>query len=480
MKQKYQFDVFISHSGKDEAIAIDVYNYLTSKGLRCWLDYYHIPPSSQAYAQCIVKGLEQSEKFLLLYSKNVVGSSDIPNEINMAKHMPMFVFKLDDSPYAGEYKYYLSRPQYIKAYPNYKKHLPQLYADIVGMSQQNQSPIPSKPTDPTPKRKWTWLLILVLLLVVVGLGLSHKSWRSMLTQIIHQQTIDTLVVDSLKATAEPIIDAPKNSPKTNESVPKPKPKISGPSGANTTPKTKPSSDKVFSVNGVDFRMMKIRGGQFAMGADSSTDSFAYPEEAPIHQVQLSDFYIGETEVTQALWAAVMGNTLEEHISKKDKKASPNGLGENYPMYYVSYDDCVAFIMALNKFTGESFRLPSEAEWEYAARERTSPNFYSGANVVGGVAWYDGNSSGTAQPVSQKKANALGLYDMCGNVAEWCMDWFDFYSSESCVNPLGPEDGELKVFRGGSWADKAVDCRVSCRTAWQPNYRSANIGFRLAL
>ena len=219
-----------------------------------------------------------------------------------------------------------------------------------------------------------------------------------------------------------------------------------------------------------------------MGADSSTDSFAYPEEAPIHQVQLSDFYIGETEVTQALWAAVMGNTLEEHISKKDKKASPNGLGENYPMYYVSYDDCVAFIMALNKFTGESFRLPSEAEWEYAARERTSPNFYSGANVVGGVAWYDGNSSGTAQPVSQKKANALGLYDMCGNVWEICNDCYDnsYYANSPKHNPQCVASGDSCVLRGGGWRNPKLSCRVSFRTYCEPNYRSNGYGVRLCL
>ena len=476
MKKEYQFDVFISHSGKDEAIAIDVYNYLTSQGMRCWLDHFHIPPASQAYAQCIVCGIEESEKFLILYSKNVVGSSDIPNEINMAKDKPLYVFKLDDSPYGGEYKYYLSRPQYIKAYPNYKKHLPDLYAYLQTDPYAHAS---SGPNTPKPKKKWGWVVLVIALLMAV-LGLGYKYLPVSTAYLRGGMDADTtqLTTDTISDSSAPVVIKQADNHSGNPSNPKDvAPKKEQP---NTQPvvKQQPKQPiaKSYTVNGVTFRMMKVNAGQFAMGADASTDSFAYPEEAPIHSVQLTDFYIGETEVTQALWTAVMGAGMEEYI--KGKKA--HGLGNEYPMYYVSYDDCVAFVMALNELTGESFRLPTEAEWEYAARERTSTQLYAGANVIGGVAWYEGNSGGTTQPVAQKKANALGLYDMCGNVAEWCMDWFELYPDEASTNPLGPELGELKVFRGGSWADKAIDCRVSCRTAWQPDYRSANIGLRLAL
>lgn len=476
MKQEYQFDVFISHSGKDEAIAIDVYNYLTSQGMRCWLDHFHIPPASQAYAQCIVSGIEKSKKFLILYSKNVVGSSDIPNEVNMAKDKPLYVFKLDDSPYGGEYKYYLSRPQYIKAYPNYKKHLPDLYEYLQTDPYAHSS---SDPNTPKSKKKWGWVVLLIALLLV-GLGFGYQYLPLATSYLKKGEAADTtqLTMDTISKPSAPIVvkqDDNHPAPTTNPTTTSPKKTKSDATPVVKQQPKKPTY-KSFTVNGVTFRMQKVKGGQFAMGADSSTDSFAYPEEAPIHQVQLSDFYIGETEVTQALWAAVMGDGLEESL--KGKKTY--GLGSDYPMYYVSYDDCVAFVMALNQLTGEAFRLPTEAEWEYAARECTSSTLYSGANGIGGVAWYKDNSSGTAQPVAQKKANALGLHDMCGNVAEWCMDWFELYSSAASTNPLGPASGELKVFRGGSWADKAIDCRVSCRTAWQPDYRSASIGLRLAL
>lgn len=481
MKQEYQFDVFISHSSKDETITLEIYKYLSEHGMRCWVDKYHILPSEQ-YAISIEDGIKASEKFLLLYSKNVLDSVDILNELELGKRKEMHIFVLDDAPIdAKGFEYYITRTQHLKGYPNYREHLPELLAALQGkpINKDPYAHASSGPNTPKPKKKWGWVVLVIALLMAV-LGLGYKYLPVSTAYLRGGMDADTtqLTIDTISDSSAPVVIKQADNHSANPSNPKDvAPKKERP---NTQPvvKQQPKQpiDKSYTVNGVTFRMMKVNAGQFAMGADASTDSFAYPEEAPIHSVQLTDFYIGETEVTQALWTAVMGTGLEEHI--KGKKA--HGLGNDYPMYYVSYDDCVAFVMALNELTGESFRLPTEAEWEYAARERTSTQLYAGANVIGGVAWYEGNSGGTAQPVAQKKANALGVYDMCGNVAEWCMDWFELYPAEASTNPMGPELGELKVFRGGSWADKAIDCRVSCRTAWQPDYRSANIGLRLAL
>ena len=194
---------------------------------------------------------------------------------------------------------------------------------------------------------------------------------------------------------------------------------------------------------------------------------------------LSSYRIGETEVTQALWQAVMG---QKPTSDGSQWSSSYGLGGNYPAYYVSWNDCQDFIRKLNALTGESFRLPTEAEWEYAARggNKSRGYKYAGSNTLGNVAWYSDNSGSQTHNVATKSPNELGLYDMSGNVREWCQDWYGSYSSGSQTNPTGPSSGSYHVDRGGSWLSNAWDCRVSTRYYVTPGYRYDYIGLRLAL
>ena len=236
------------------------------------------------------------------------------------------------------------------------------------------------------------------------------------------------------------------------------------------------STRTFTVNGVSFKMVAVDGGTFTMGATSEQQS-PYDSEKPIHNVTLSDYYIGETEVTQALWEAVMGSNPSYF------KGSDN------PVECVSYNDCVAFVKKLNEKlkasgqlpAGREFRLPTEAEWEFAAR---GGNFsrgyqYSGSNTLSSVAWYGESwNTGSTHPVKQKQANELGLYDMSGNVDEWCSDWYGAYSSSSQTNPKGPGSGSIRVYRGGCWSNYAGNCRVSNRNNYVPGNRSSNIGLRL--
>ena len=238
------------------------------------------------------------------------------------------------------------------------------------------------------------------------------------------------------------------------------------------PKKKEERDQVFTVDGVSFKMIRVEGGSFMMGSpDNNPD--AYDDEKPLHEVTLSDYYIGETQVTQALWKAVMG------------KNPSRFKGDNNPIEEVSWTDCQEFINKLNTKTGRTFRLPTEAEWEYAARggNKSRGDKYAGSDNIDEVAWYGNNSERVTHPVKQKKANELGLYDMSGNVWEWCQDWFGRYGSGKETDPMGSSESSYRVLRGGSWSDGAQSCRVAYRVAYRdygaPDSRN-RIGFRLAL
>ena len=244
------------------------------------------------------------------------------------------------------------------------------------------------------------------------------------------------------------------------------------SGGENNVKLAFSSNEIIMVmvNGVSFTMIKVEGGTFRMGATSEQGSDADSDEKPVHSVTLSDYYIGETEVTQELWEAVMGSNPS------------NFKGSQKPVESVSWYDCKEFITKLNKLIGKNFRLPTEAEWEYAARggNKSKGYKYSGSNTIDDVAWYDGNSGKATHNVKTKSPNELGIYDMSGNVWEWCEDWKGDYSSGSQTNPTGPSSGSIRVLRGGCWYDYAEDCRVSLRDDLNPGSRIDDSGFRLAL
>ena len=225
-----------------------------------------------------------------------------------------------------------------------------------------------------------------------------------------------------------------------------------------------------TVNGVTFNMVYVDGGTFMMGATSEQGSDAHKDEKPAHSVTLSSYYIGQTEVTQALWKEVMGRNPS--IFK----------GDTNPVEYVSWNDCQTFIQKLNKRTGKTFRLPTEAEWEYAARggKKSRGYKYSGGNDIGTVAWYGSNSGDKTHAVGTKAPNELGIYDMSGNVWEWCSDWKGDYSSSAQTNPTGAESGSRRVNRGGSWYNAARFCRSSKRTVYTPSYDGICFGLRLVL
>ncbi len=235
-------------------------------------------------------------------------------------------------------------------------------------------------------------------------------------------------------------------------------------------KERKEREGIYEVNGVTFKMIAVEGGTFKMGATSEQGSDAYSDKRPVHSVTLSDYYIGETEVTQELWDAVMGTNPSRFK------------GSKRPVESVSWNDCQEFITKLNNLTGKNFRLPTEAEWEYAARggSKSKGYKYSGSNTIGNVAWYEGNSGNKTHDVKTKQANELGIYDMSGNVWEWCQDWKGDDSSSSQTNPTGPTSGSYRVYRGGSWYNNAEFCRVSYRNGINPVNTFNLLGLRLSL
>lgn len=243
----------------------------------------------------------------------------------------------------------------------------------------------------------------------------------------------------------------------------------------------------YRVGDVTFNMVTVQGGTFTMGATPEQDT-PYHDEFPSHYVTLHDFAIGQTEVTQQLWVAVMGTNPSEHV------------GPTLPVDRVSWIDCQRFIHRLDSITGLSFRLPTEAEWEFAARggNAATQTQFAGSNELREVAWYYNNSGDNfltstnwnfqqqldnhcgTHPVATSRPNELGIYDMSGNLWEWCQDWYINYQPGDAVNPSGPKDGLRRVARGGSWAHISRYCRVSRRTSYNPSQALNVNGLRLAL
>jgi formylglycine-generating enzyme len=219
-------------------------------------------------------------------------------------------------------------------------------------------------------------------------------------------------------------------------------------------------------------MIFVKGGSFNMGSNDGNDP-----EKPMHKVTLSSFSIGKYEVTVAEYQAfcnATGHTMP---------AAPSwGWHDPHPMVNVSYDDAIAYCKWLSSTTNKNYRLPTEAEWEYAARggDKSRGYIYSDSNNLSKVGWYQDNSGGLVNFVGTKKPNELGIYDMSGNVWEWCSDWYDtaYYSTSPADNPKGPSSGEYRVLRGGSYASEAKYCSVVFRTAHPAATLTSDVGFRV--
>ena len=232
-------------------------------------------------------------------------------------------------------------------------------------------------------------------------------------------------------------------------------------------------NSTFSPEGnVSLEMVVVPAGTFSMGCTFEQAEHCAYDEKPEHQVSLKGFAIAKYEVTQKLWKEIMGTNPSRVV------------GDELPVHNVSWDEVQIFILWLNQKTGMNYRLPTEAEWEYAARggsrQGEFPFTYSGGNDLAAVAWYYDNSGGVPHTVGTKRSNALGLYDMSGNVWEWCRDFFQPYSPEDVEDPYEDKTGYECILRGGSWCYMADRCRVTTRDHAEFYSFSVSFGFRVAL
>ena len=281
-------------------------------------------------------------------------------------------------------------------------------------------------------------IILTLLLMLCPIGMAAQS---------------TITRNKPK----PAVTKPKPAAKPKAKT-KPAPRRNSTSHSGSTVSLSAELNKLIN------NMVYVSGGTFIMGGDESSD------QTPTHSVTLSSYYICKYEVTQALWRAVMGSNPSKFK------------GDNLPVEQVSWNDCQTFINRLNNYTGRNFRLPTEAEWEFAARGGNYSRHYkySGSNYISDVAWYCDNSGNRTHPVGTKQANELGLYDMSGNVWEWCSDRYGSYSSYSQSNPTGATSGFGRVERGGNWCGLARYCCSSHRSYYAPGNSFDDLGLRLVL
>ena len=517
-----RYDVFISYSTQDQKVVEGIRDFLEREGYRCFVAYRDIP-RGVVWATAITDAIDASAMMLVVFSNAFNGSPQTDREIELASEnrIPILTFRVANAPMTGAKKYYLKNLNWIDAFPNPENYFGNLLDSVVrligpssivmdraaeeeaerlareeaerkareeaererlaaqgifpgafphggnpvftGVSEGRRNfepdepstpPPPVVPTDkPTPiNKKPLWIALGAVAALALLLVLLWPKPKPDPEPVFADLDTVALVADTVRQVQEPL-EQTQTQTQTQTTT-------------ETTPPTNTSSSSLtITANGVSFVMKRVAGGTFQMG---SNDSEAYDDEKPVHSVTVSTFYMGETEVTQALWKAVMGSNPS------------NWQGDNLPVERVSWNDCQEFIRKLNQMTGKNFRLPTEAEWEFAARGGNKSNGYkyAGSNNIGSVAWYDGNSGNKTHAVKGKSPNELGLYDMSGNVWDWCGDWYGSYGSGSQTNPKGASSGSGRVLRGGSWANRARPCRVSDRLNGDPSSRIDLNGFRL--
>lgn len=487
--EQTKYDVFISYSRKDYVDehknvipgneVSKIKEALTEAGITYWFDEEGVY-SGDAFAKIIVRSIKASTIFIFLSTENSNKSEWTANEISTA-HMykkTIIPVRIDDSVYHDDVILYISRLSHIDYKDNPAKGRQELIRSINSYLEQEKLVEAQKAAN--EKRRQEELEFQRIKQE------EEKKRQAKIAEIESEiAALESQKIDRQKSVLQKEQElrlAQVDLEACEKKIQKLQKKLEEVRDSDKDRKAKEEEKerqeyaltrmKSFTIKGVPFNMVSVRGGTYDMGA-SKDDMEAKKDEKPIQKVTLQEYYIGETPVTQALWKSIMG-------------VNPSPFtGDNLPVTNINWYDCKIFIRNLNEATGYKFRLPTEAEWEYAARGGyLSKGFrYSGANRIGAVGWYLNNSDDKPHRVKEKQPNELGLYDMSGNVWEWCEDWhgdYSIYVNVNQFNPKGCATGSSRVLRGGCWYDGPERCRVTSRDKCDPDGRDISVGLRLAL
>ena len=507
--EQAKYDVFISYARKDYLdeqknvipgnVVSQVKEALMAEGIKFWFDEDGII-SGQEFGKEITKSIEASKVFLFLASENSNKSNMVSGEIGIAVELNKNIipFRIDESSYNDAVKIHIVNNDFIDYYINPEKGLTKMVNSIKKYLEQEEEKLIEdiRSANNNLNKDEAQLLMKREKLLEETKEVSNKEKRTTLQKEIQETSPISQKYQkerfSLLREIEKLSNSNKEKEKDNkvkseelkqknDQIKRLEKELNEAKNEleyyRTAEKRQAEAKGEFTVNGVSFKMIHVDGGTFQMGSDSGDRN-----EKPVHSVTLDNFFIGETEVTQELWEAVMGNNPS--VFK----------GENLPVEKVSWEDICGkdgkgndpecFLYKLKQITGKEFRLPTEAEWEFAARggKESKTYKYSGSDTLDHVAWYEKNSGDKTHPVKTKSPNQLGLYDMSGNVYEWCQDWYkeDYYSSSPRINPPGPSSGSHRIIRGGHYIVRHTGCRVEYRRYNLPTNKSKNTGFRLAL
>lgn len=434
-------DVFISYSSQDKVAAQAICHALEQNGIRCWIAPRDIPPGAE-YGDLIDDAIKESTVVVILFSETAAASSWVKGELNVAfeEQKVIIPFRLDETPLKGQHRVILNQKHWIDAYPDYETKFSDLINAVSNaIGKEDRKPIetniqaPSK--DKQQKTKWkNWgFYIVPILVVVAGLIFGQISFTSEKLEYNRE---------GLHLTMEDVTDIKKSA--------------------------------LISI--LD-NMVFVEGGQFMMGNNYEFCDYLTEQDSLSinpHWVKLDNFYIGKYELTQKEWKAFMSLEGRCIIENEDNKA----------MDMLSWEDAMAFADTLTQITGLSFSLPTEAQWEYAAKggKESRGYLFSGHEENPcEVGWTSADNLSAAHDVGGKRYNELGLYDMTGNVSEWCLDNFDYYESTSAINPQGPSIGKNKIHRGGDFRTvNLYDLKVTTRHHASPFVNRRGTGLRLVI
>jgi len=469
-------DVFISHSTKDKAVADIICSNLEKNGVRCWIAPRDVMPG-KSYAAQIVHGINDSKCLVVLLTANSFKSRPVRKELERAVSNEMHIISccLDDVELDDEWSYYISAEQWLDGVDKQIEELSEILLESIRSLipvPEKKSSISTPPTPPLVRSKVMWHVALN------GQTSQGMSTGELISKIKSGEVKKDTMVWSADFTewtsAGNVTELQEHFSK--KIVPPPLQKVS----KGSSDEDIRLGEKVYADcgNGVKLQLNLVEPGSFDMG---SNDSDADESEKPVHKATLTNpFWIGKYEVTQKQYEAVMGTNPSVFKFK----------GSNYPVETVSWNDAMEFCEKLTDKEYAAGRLPfdykytlpTEAQWEFAARggNKSLGYKYSGSDELDRVGWYCDNSGSKTHTVGQKAANELGLYDMSGNVWEWCSDLYGGYPSNSVVDPVGVSNGSTRVKRGSSWRYSVWLCRPTNRSWLAPAVMFYDLGFRLCL